>query len=81
MQKEVLIFMHVTIEAQVIDSNHLKLKKPTQIPPGSIVVIEITTSPIIKPGLNPEPYTLGGKPFQYSDPFGSIAENDWDTLR
>jgi len=29
------------LEAQVIDSEHLKLKRPIQFPPGSHVIIEI----------------------------------------
>ena len=30
-----------SVEAQVIDSHHLKLKKPIKIPPGSTVMITI----------------------------------------
>ena len=33
--------MEHPVEAQVIDSRHLKLKKPIQIPPGSEVMITI----------------------------------------
>ena len=33
--------MEHSVEAQVIDSRHLKLKKPIQIPPGSKVMITI----------------------------------------
>ena len=33
--------MEHPVQAQVIDSRHLKLKKPIQIPPGSEVMITI----------------------------------------
>jgi hypothetical protein len=33
--------MHHSVEAQVIDSRHLKLKKPINIAPGSKVMITI----------------------------------------
>ena len=33
--------MEHTVEAQVIDSRHLKLKKPIKIAPGSTVMISI----------------------------------------
>lgn len=33
--------MEHSVEAQVIDSRHLKLKKPIKIAPGSIVMITI----------------------------------------
>jgi hypothetical protein len=26
-------------------------------------------------------YPLRGKPIRYTDPFGSVAEEDWETLR
>lgn len=26
-------------------------------------------------------YPLRGKPIKYTDPFGSVAEEDWDALR
>ncbi len=26
-------------------------------------------------------YPLRGKPMRYTDPFGSVAEEDWDALR
>ena len=26
-------------------------------------------------------YPLRGKPIRYPDPFGSVAENDWEALR
>jgi hypothetical protein len=26
-------------------------------------------------------YTLRGKPIRYSDPFGSVAEEDWEVVR
>jgi hypothetical protein len=35
------------IEAQVIDSRHLKLKNPIQIPPGSKVMITIEPADVI----------------------------------
>ena len=28
-----------------------------------------------------ERYILRGKPIRYADPFGSIAEDDWDALK
>ncbi len=27
-----------------------------------------------------KPYPLRGKPIEYIDPFGSVAEKDWDAL-
>jgi hypothetical protein len=27
------------------------------------------------------PYPLRGKPIRYVDPFGSVAEDEWDVLR
>lgn len=30
---------------------------------------------------NGERHPLRGKPFRYTDPFGSVAEADWDVLR
>lgn len=28
-----------------------------------------------------QPYPLRGKPIQYIDPFGSVAEEEWEALR
>ena len=28
-----------------------------------------------------EPYPLRGKPIRYIDPFGSVAESDWEALQ
>jgi predicted DNA-binding antitoxin AbrB/MazE fold protein len=36
--------MEQFIEAQVVDSHHLKLKKPIKLAPGSTVMISIETS-------------------------------------
>lgn len=36
--------MERSVEAQVIDSRHLKLKKPIKIAPGSTVMITIETA-------------------------------------
>jgi hypothetical protein len=36
--------MELSVEAQVIDSRHLKLKKPIKIAPGSTVLITIETA-------------------------------------
>jgi len=30
---------------------------------------------------NGEGYPLRGKPVRYTDPFGSVAEGDWEALR
>ena len=30
---------------------------------------------------NGERYPLRGKPVRYTDPFGSVAEQDWDVLK
>ena len=32
-------------------------------------------------GGNGDRYPLRGKPFRYTDPFRSVAEEDWDALR
>ncbi len=29
----------------------------------------------------PKSYPLRGKPIRYSDPFGSVAEEDWEALK
>ena len=73
--------MNMTVEAKVIDPQHLKLKRPTRIPPGSTVLVEISTPnhPVAE-GKN-DPYPLRGKTIQYIDPFDSVAEDDWDLLK
>lgn len=73
--------MSITIEAKVIDPHHLKLKRPTQIPPGSTVLVEISSPTPTNADEENDPYPLRGKPFQYIDPFNSVAKEDWDVLK
>ena len=42
--------MEHSVEAQVIDSRHLKLKKPIQIPAGSEIIITIESAESLAEG-------------------------------
>jgi len=43
--------------------------------------VEVTVCRRERQRENRECYPLRGKPIRYTDPFGSIAEGDWDVLQ
>ncbi len=47
--------------------------------PGDL--IEITIQAYDKMKDQHSPYPLRGKPFRYTDPFGSVAGDDWNVLK
>ncbi|VEN74431.1 conserved hypothetical protein [Candidatus Desulfarcum epimagneticum] len=67
------------IKTTISDEGSLIIKE-LPFSPGDTVEITINTCyDKTKKGVSR--YSLRGKPFQYPDPFGSVAENEWDALK
>ena len=73
--------MMTTIEAQVVDSSHLKLNQPISFPMGTRLIITVISSKDEKGKKESNcSYFLRGKPIRYTNPFLSVAEEEWNAL-
>ena len=69
--------MHVCRIETTVSGDGTIIVKDTHFPPGEHVEVVVRSRDSQQPG----DYPLRGKPFQYVDPFESVAENDWEALQ
>jgi len=70
--------MHTYRATTTISSDGTLTLKGLPFRPGEQV--EVTVCSCGQQGEESERYPLRGKPIRYTDPFGSVAEDDWQVL-
>ena len=69
-----------TYHAEVTISEDGKLVM-TDLPFQAGEKVEVIVRPQVSPETSHKDYPLKGTVIEYIDPFGSVAENDWDVLK
>jgi hypothetical protein len=66
--------MHVCRIETTVSGDGTIIVKDAAFPPGENVEVVVRS----RESQRHDDYPLRGKPFQYIDPFESVAENDWE---
>lgn len=69
--------MHVCRIETIVSGDGTAIVKDAAFPPGEHVDVVVRS----RDSQGRADYPLRGTPFQYVDPFESVAENDWEALQ